>query len=56
MLVGIAEDIFATYTMKSERDIHLAVFASLPAVEATDAGPTEPQFSSDDALFDDALF
>lgn len=56
VLVSIAEDIFASYTMKSERDIHQAVFASLPAVEATDAGPREPQFSSDDALFDDALF
>ena len=52
---GIAAEIFATYTMKSERDIHATVFGTgAQVVEPEHAAPVEPM--SDDELFDDALF
>lgn len=52
---GIAGEIFATYTMKSERDIHVAIFGTAD-VHVEPAGASQAQPMSDDELFDDALF
>lgn len=55
ILADIAGEIFATYTMKSERDVHHGVFGAVTAAEGAGPDPqTEPL--TDDALFDDALF
>ncbi|MFN3718575.1 MAG: hypothetical protein ACK4UW_06675 [Rhizobium rhizophilum] len=57
LLQAVAGEIFATYTMKSERDVHCSVFGMDLATDKVEAGQkpqAEPQ--SDDALFDDALF
>lgn len=57
VLQAISGEIFATYTMKSERDVHCSVLGVDVATVRVEAGSPplgEPQ--SDDALFDDALF
>jgi hypothetical protein len=55
VLSGIAAEIFRTYTMKSERDIHCAIFGTTSA--ETEMTPSAPaQQMTDDELFDDALF
>lgn len=52
---GIAAEIFATYTMKSERDIHCAIFGAADEnLDLENAAPAQPM--TDDELFDDALF
>ncbi|PYB69852.1 hypothetical protein [Rhizobium wuzhouense] len=52
---GIAGEIYATYTMKSERDVHSAIFgAAADKGEMVEAAPA--QALTDDELFDDALF
>lgn len=55
VLSGIGAEIFRTYTMKSERDIHVAIFGAGP--EVTEAAPApQAQPMTDEDLFDDALF
>ncbi|KQW24220.1 hypothetical protein ASE36_21405 [Rhizobium sp. Root274] len=55
ILSGISAEIFRTYTMKSERDIHCAIFGAAGAdTEEMQAPPA--QHMTDDELFDDALF
>lgn len=55
VLSGIGAEIFRTYTMKSERDIHIAIFGSgSEGMETVPAIAAQPM--SDDELFDDALF
>jgi ABC-type transporter Mla subunit MlaD len=55
VLSGIGAEIFKTYTMKSERDIHVAIFGA--STESTETAPAvQAQPMSDDELFDDALF
>ncbi|MEM5474640.1 hypothetical protein WNZ14_23205 [Hoeflea sp. AS60] len=55
VLDDLSADIFRTYTMKSERDVHAAIFGWPKASEAT-TEPTLAPAVSDDDLFDDALF
>jgi hypothetical protein len=55
VLSGIGAEIFRTYTMKSERDVHLGIFGAL--LEGIDAEPSlQGQPLSDEDLFDEALF
>ena len=49
LLAGISAQIFKTYTMKAERDIHVGIFGGEPVQHA-------PAVTSDEDLFDDALF
>jgi hypothetical protein len=55
VLSGIGAEIFRTYTMKSERDIHVGIFGTGSEVMET-VPAIEAQPMSDDELFDDALF
>ncbi|MCZ4291692.1 hypothetical protein [Hoeflea alexandrii] len=55
VLDGLSADIFRTYTMKSERDVHAAIFGWPTASEAKTEPTLAPEVSDDD-LFDDALF
>ena len=55
VLAGIGAEIFRTYTMKSERDVHLGIFgAGLEGIDAEPAPQGQPL--SDEDLFDEALF
>lgn len=52
---GISGEIYATYTMKSERDVHSLIFSAVADdIETTAALQAQPM--TDDELFDDALF
>ncbi len=55
VLSDIGAEIFRTYTMKSERDVHVTIFGTLS--EGMDAEPAlQGQPISDEDLFDEALF
>lgn len=51
---AISAQVFKTYTMKSERDVHVHVLG-LPETATAAAAPAQPQ-KDDDDLFEDALF
>ena len=55
ILAGVSAEIFSTYTMKSERDVHSVIFGT-PSGTEDKAAPAAAQTMSDDDLFDDALF
>ncbi|MDH4440982.1 MAG: hypothetical protein QE284_11415 [Rhizobium sp.] len=55
VLPAIAAEIFASYTMKSERDVHAEIFGAT-ALEKDPADALQAEPLTDDELFDDALF